>query len=93
MSTNSLESMDSLPNLNSIDLSLASSFIPGDLFNSIVSLITQIDLSLYGMNSHYDADNAAISPSVFSDFVQPSAPINSTASFAESIVVQCTDFA
>lgn len=93
MATAQLENMDSLPNLNSIDLSLASSFIPGDLFISIVSFITQIDLSLYGMNSHFDADNAAISPSVFSDFVQPAAPISSTASFAESIVVHSTDFA
>lgn len=92
MASKQLEHMDSLPNLNSIDLSLASSFIPGELFKSIVSLITQIDLTLYGMNNHFDADNAAISPSFYADLVQPAAPINSTASFAESIVVHSTDF-
>lgn len=93
MSNNLLESMDSLPELNAIDLSLASSFIPGELFQSIVSLITQIDLSLYGMNSQFDAATAAIFPTDFSDFSLSSSPINSAAAFAESIVVQNADFA
>ena len=48
----SVQSMDTLPGMNSTDLSLASTVIPADLFNSIVSQITQIDLSLFGMNSH-----------------------------------------
>lgn len=89
----SLESMETLPGINRIDLSLASSFIPADLFNSIVSQITQIDLSLFGMNSQFDAANATIFPTDFSDFSQSSSPINSTTAFAESIVVQNADFA
>jgi len=89
----SLESMDTLPGMNSTDLSLASTVIPADLFNSIVSQITQIDLSLFGMNSQFDAATAAISPTDFTDFSQSSSPINSSAAFAESIVVQNADFA
>lgn len=89
----SLESMDTLPGMNTTDLSLASTVIPADLFNSIVSQITQIDLSLFGMNSQFDAASAAISPRDFTDFSQSSSPINSSAAFAESIVVQNADFA
>ena len=87
-----LEPMDSLPSLNSIDLSLASSFIPADLFISIVSQITQIDLSLFGMNSQFDSASASFWRSDFTDFSQSSSPINSAAAFAESTVVHSADF-
>jgi hypothetical protein len=45
------------------------------------------------MNSQFDAATAAISPTDFTDFSQSSSPINSSAAFAESIVVQNADFA
>jgi hypothetical protein len=88
-----LESMDSLPGLNPIDLSLASSFIPGDLFQSIVSQITQIDLTLFGMHNQFDPSTSALSPSCFTDFFQSASPINSSASFAEPMVAQSAEFA
>lgn len=89
----SLENMDTLPRMNSTDLSLAATVIPADLFNGIVLQITRIDLSLFGMNSQFDAARAAIFPSDFTDFSQSSTPINSSASFAESVTVQTADFA
>ncbi|MCR2747896.1 hypothetical protein [Limnobacter parvus] len=88
-----LESMDSLPGSNLIDLSLASSFIPGDLFQSIVSQIAQIDLSLFGMHNQFDPLTSALSPSCFADFFQSTSPINSSASFAEPVVAQSAEFA
>lgn len=88
-----LEGMDSLPEINKIDLSLASSFIPSELFCNIMSQITQIDLSLFGMSREFDAATAAISPTEFTDFFQTSSSINSSAAFAESVVVQNADFA
>lgn len=88
-----LYNMDSLPGLNTTDLSLASSFIPKAMFHSIVHHINQIDLSLYGMNKQFDSLNSALSPVDFTDFNRSASPIHSAASFAESIVVQHADFA
>ena len=87
------EAMDSLPGMASTDLTLAATFIPADLLQSIAELITRIDLSLYGMNSQFDPDSASIFRSDFADIFQPSTPIHSTAAVAESFVFFNAEFA
>ena len=87
------EAMDSLPGMASMDLTLAATFIPADLLQSIADLITRIDLSLYGMNSQFDPDTASIFRSDFADIFQPSTPIHSTAAVAESFVIYNAEFA
>lgn len=87
------EIMDSLPGMINTDLTLAATFIPADLLQSIADLITRIDLSLYGMNGQFDPDSASIFRSDFADIFQPSTPIHSTAAVAESFVFYNAEFA
>lgn len=69
---------DTLPEFVTTDLSLASSFIPVELLQSIASLITQIDRSLYGMRSEFDAQTASFHRSDWAAFNPVSSPINSS---------------
>lgn len=73
-----LISTDSLPDYISTDLSLASSLIPKEVLQGIADLITQIDLSLYGMSSQFDATTATIARSDYIDFNDTFSPINSS---------------
>lgn len=87
------QAMDSLPGMASTDLTLAATFIPADLLQSIADLITRIDLSLFGMNGQFDPDSASIFRSDFADIFQPSTPIHSTAAVADSFVFYNAEFA
>ncbi|HEX4855352.1 MAG TPA: hypothetical protein VFV28_00960, partial [Limnobacter sp.] len=49
---------DTLPGQTGVDLSLASSVIPVELFARIMGHIAQIDRSLFGMSSHLDFSGA-----------------------------------
>jgi hypothetical protein len=62
----SLVFTDTLPDHVNTDLSLASTFIPPELLEGIAQLITRIDMSIYGIDSRFDALSATISHS--SDF-------------------------
>jgi hypothetical protein len=90
------ERTDTLPTLNGVDLSLASSCIPVELLARIIGQISQIDRVLFGMQSHLDLASAIPSRTESADFpghCGHSSSINSTVNFAECAVTQSAAFA
>jgi hypothetical protein len=83
---------DTLPDRVSTDLSLASTFIPSEQLQGIAQWITQIDMSLYGIESQFDADSAQISHSADVELNCTVCPINSTAETQDFSPVYGVDF-